>query len=216
MEKVVLNATKRSVTGRKVNALRREGKLPAVMYGTKFESTPILLDLQETTLSLRGVTSSTIVTINLDGEEYNALLQDKQRDFIMGTYLHIDFRVLDMTQKITANVMLQFVGEAPAIEAYNGMLNTDTTELEVEALPRDLPEHIEVDISGLMTPDDSIYVKDIVAPSGVEILSDPEALIVSVNVVQLEAEEEEEEELEAGDVEPEVIEKGKREEEDEE
>jgi len=212
--KVVINATKRTVTGRKVNRLRRQGKLPGVMYGSSFESTPIFMDLHDVTLRLRGVSKSTLVTINLDGEEHPTLLQDRQKNFVRGNLTHIDFRVVDLNVVISALVRLRFVGEAPILETMGGVLITNIQEIEVEALPGDLPETLDVDLSSLDSYSASISVADIDIPAGVILLTDHTEKVASVVAPTIEEEPVEDELLgEDVDAEPEVIEKGKQEEE---
>ena len=214
--KVVINATKRTVTGRKVNRLRRQGKLPGVMYGSSFDSTPIFMDLHDVTLKLRGVSRSTLLTINLDGEEHITLLQDRQKNYVRGTITHIDFRVVDLNVVITTLVRLRFVGDAPAVDSLGGVLITNIQEIEVEALPGDLPETLTVDLSSLDSFSASITVSNIDIPEGVTVLTSLEENVARVVPPIIEEEPVEEELLEEdGDVEPEVIEKGKQEEETE-
>jgi large subunit ribosomal protein L25 len=212
MSVVVLQAKKRTVTGRKVNQFRREGKLPAVMYGSHFDATPIFMDRHETVLALRGVSSSTVITIELEGEEFSCLLQDIQKDYIRNEPLHIDFRVLTMGEAVTAMVPLNFVGVAPAIAAFAGILVTPMTEVEVEAKPKDLPSSIDVDVSVITDLNETVSVADLNVGDGVTILTDANMTVASVTA-QMAEEEEEEEELDE-DIEPEVIEKGKTEEEE--
>ncbi len=212
MSQVVLTATKRTVTGRKVNQFRREGKLPAVMYGSHFDATPIFMDRHETVLALRGVSSSTVITIELEGEEYSCLLQDIQKDYIRNEPLHIDFRVLTMGEAVTAMVPLNFVGVAPAIAAFAGILVTPMTEVEVEAKPKDLPSSIDVDVSVITDLSETVSVADLKVGDGVTILTDASMTVASVTAQM--AEEEEEEEVLDEELEPEVIEKGKTEEEE--
>jgi large subunit ribosomal protein L25 len=213
MSEVVLNATKRTVKGRKVNQFRREGKLPAVMYGSHFDSTSIFMERHETVLALRGVSSSTIITVVLDGEEYSCLLQDIQKDYIRNEPLHIDFRVLTMGEAITAMVPLRFVGEASAVEEFGGVLVTPITEVEVEAKPKDLPSEIVVDVSGITDLNITVSVSDLVVGEGVNVLTDSNMTVASVAAMAAEEEEETEEMLD-DDIEPEVIEKGKQEDEE--
>lgn len=214
MEKIILEAEKRDVIGKKVKTLRSEGKIPAVMYGHNFKSLPIVLDAHNTTLALKKVSESTIVNINLDGKEHAALIRDRQIDFIKGNILHLDFQVVSLTEKIRTNVRIELVGEAPAIEEFNALIVSGISEVEVEALPQDLPEGIPVDISGLDEIGKAIYVKDLPAIDKVEILTDPEELIAITSAVKEEAVEEPVEELEGEEgTEPEIIERGKREEE---
>jgi large subunit ribosomal protein L25 len=216
MEEIVFQANRRDVIGKQVKALRREGKLPAILYGYRIEPIPVSLDAREAGRVLPMVTSSHLVVVDVDGERHNALVREKQRDPVQGTLLHVDFMVVSMTEKLRANVVIELEGDAPAIREFNGALVTGTEELEVECLPQDLPERITVDLSILKEIGDSIHVKDLVFPASVEVLTDPEELVVLVTSQAAEEVEEEveEEELEE-EGEPEVIERGKKEEEEE-
>jgi len=217
MDKIVLEASKRDVIGKKVKNLRLEGKIPAVIYGHKFKDTPIVLDAHSTTLALKNVSESTILIIKLDGKEHSALVRDRQIDFIKGNILHLDFQVVSLTEKLRTNVHIELIGESPAVEEFNAMIVNGITDIEVEALPQDLPEGINVDISILDEIGKAIYVKDLPAIDKVEFLTDPEELVAIASAVKEEVIEEPEEELEAeeGAAEPEVIEHGKQEEEGE-
>lgn len=213
MEKTVINATRRPVTGKKVGALRREGKLPAVLYGYKIDATPILLDHREASRILAPLSKSHVVTILLDGKEHSALVREKQKDFIRNSLLHVDFQVVSMTDKIRTKVSVILEGVSPAVKDFNGVVVSNLSEVEVEALPGDLPESLVVDIASLTQIGDAVYVRDLPVPPGVEILTPEEELVV--NITGVAAEEEVVEEVAEG-TEPEVIEKGKKEEEDEE
>lgn len=207
MEKVVLQATKRNVLGKQVGALRRAGKLPAVLYGRHTESTPILLDAHETKLKLARLTSSSLVTISLDGTEYPTLVREKQRHPLKKHLVHLDFQALSLTEKTHAKVGIELHGISPAVKAYSAILVHGLTELEVECLPHDLPERVVVDISGLAEPGDSIHIRDLKLPGQVEILSDLDEVIVTVTAARAEEEAAPAEEA----AEPELV-KGKKEE----
>lgn len=209
MEKVVLTATKRSIIGKKVGQLRREGKLPAVMYGHNFESTPISLDLRETTRALHGLTSSSLITINLDGVEHAALIRDKQRDYIRGTYKHLDFQVVSMSEKLRTSVKVELVGVSPAVKDFNGVVVSGLDSIEVECYPQDLPERFSVDISVLKQIGEVIHVRDLSISEKITVISDMDEMVALITSVKEEAEVEGAPEGE----EPEVIEKGKKEEE---
>jgi large subunit ribosomal protein L25 len=217
MEQIQVKATHRDVVGKQVKALRRAGKLPAVLYGSGVKPTPILLDMREASRSLAHLPSSALVSIELDGEQHLALLREKQRDYILGTLKHIDFQVVSMMEKLRVNVAIQVTGESPAVKDFNGVLVTGMEEVEVECFPRDLPESIVVDISGLKKIGDGLFVRNIVPPQNVTILESPDEMIVLVTAQAAEEVEAVPEEVgeEAG-AEPEVIEKGKKEEEEEE
>jgi len=178
MEKVVLKATKREVLGRKVGALRRAGKLPAVLYGHGVESTPVMLDAHEAALKLSHLTSSSLMMIDLDGKEYPALVREKQRDYLKNRLLHVDFQVISMTEKITTKVGIELTGTAPAVKAFSAVIVTVLNELEIECMPQDLPERVVIDISGLTEVGASIHVRDVVISDRVKILGDPAETIV--------------------------------------
>ncbi len=212
MEKVILHATHRKVTGKQVNALRRSGQLPGVMYGHNIDSTAISMDLHDAALLLNTLTASSLVTIELDGKEHAALVREKQRDYIKGTLKHVDFQVVSLTEKIRTRVSIELVGSSPAVKDFNGVVVTSLDHLEVECLPQYLPERILADIGKLAKIGDGIFVRDIQVPEQVEILDDPDEMLVIVTA-QI-AEEEVEVPVEAVEEEPEVIEKGKKEEEE--
>lgn len=211
MEKLVIQATRRSVTGKKVGALRRDGKLPGILYGYQIESTPILMELREASRVLAHASSSQLITINLDGKEFATLVREKQRDFIKGTLLHVDFQVVSLTEKIRTSVGIELSGTSPAVKDYNGVIVQELDEVEVEALPQDLPDKLVVDISGLTKIGDAIFVRDLNLPSSVEILNEPDEVVVIVTGA---APEISEEEISEEISEPEVIERGKKEEEE--
>ena len=178
MQKVVLKATKREALGKKVGALRRAGKLPAVLYGHRIESTPIMLDAHEATLSLSHLTSSSLVMIDLDGQEYPALVREKQRDYLKNRLLHLDFQVISMTEKVTTKVGIELTGTAPAVKEFSAVIVTVLNELEIECMPQDLPQRVVIDISGLAEIGAGIHVRDVVISDKVKILDDPAEMIV--------------------------------------
>jgi large subunit ribosomal protein L25 len=207
MEKVVISATKRDVIGKKVRALRREGKLPGILYGHNFESMPISMDLREATKALMSASKSAIVTISVDGTEHAALVREKQRNYILNTLKHVDFQVVSMKEKLRTKVAINLVGVSGAVKDLNGLIVTNLGQLEVECLPQYLPERIDVDLAKLARIGDGILVRDVVVDPNVAILDHADEMIV---VVQL-SKAEDEAVAGAGE-EPEVIEKGKKEE----
>ncbi|MFC1922418.1 50S ribosomal protein L25 [Chloroflexota bacterium] len=217
MDEVVIQANRREVIGKKVGALRREGKLPAVVYGSKIESIPITLDMREASRTLEKLSPSALVVVDVDGEQHYTLVRDKQRNPLRRSIIHVDFQAVSLTETVRADLNIHLVGDAPAIETYLGIVVPSLEQLSIESLPKDLPDKIDVDISGLMEIGDSILVGDLVVPDGVEILSDPEDVVVVV-IAQAaeEVEEVEEEEVLEEGAEPEVLERGKREDGEEE
>ena len=209
MEKVVLKATRRSVIGKQVSQLRRAGQLPGVVYGNSIEPTPISLEAHNAGLVIPHLTSSSIVNIELEGKMIPALVREKQKNYIKNVYTHIDFLAVSLTETIRAEVSLHFQGLAPAIKDFNAAIVNNMESIDVEALPNDLPERIDVDLTKLAKIGDAIHVRDLVIPSGVTLLSDPDDVVSVATATYDEAEV-------AGSetAEPEVIEKGKKEEEE--
>ena len=218
MEKVVLKAVKRDVIGKQVKALRREGQLPAVMYGRHIEKpVAILLNARDTARALAKVSSSSLVMIELDGQEYPALVREKQRDFIKNRLLHVDFLAVSLTEKLTAYVGIELSGLSLAVKDYNAILATGLNEIEVECLPADLPEKIVVDIAALAKVGDAIHVSDLVLSDKVKVLSSADEMLVIATAAKVEeVTEAAAVTAEAGEEEPEIIEKGKKEEGEEE
>jgi large subunit ribosomal protein L25 len=210
MEKIVLNAQKRIQTGKKVKYLRREGLIPAVIYGREVKAFPISLEKRSTNQIFTKVTGSTIVTINVDGQEHAALVREVQRDYIKNEMLHIDFQAVSLKEKLRTHVSLTLIGEAPVLKNFDALIVAGIDQIEVECLPQDLPETVQVDISSLAEIGDAIYLKDLPQLANVEILTDLEELVAVANAVKEEVEEAAV--VEEGAAEPEVIEKGKTEE----
>lgn len=220
MDRVVLKATKREVMGKQVNALRRAGKLPAVIYGHRTEPISISLDAHIATLALSKVGTSSLITVDVDGTEYPALVRERQRDFIKGKLLHVDFLAVSLTEKIRAQVRIDVMGVSPAVKDLNAVLVTGVHAVSVECLPTDLPDHLTVDISVLEKVGDGIHVRDVLVPEKVRILDDPDEMVVVATFAKEEAVEEAPAAVEGlvpaeGEgVEPELsVERGKKEEE---
>ena len=221
MEKVVLKANKRSVVGKQVKALRREGKLPAVIYGRHGEPINIELDARSTGRILANATSSSLITIELDGEEIPTLIREKQRDFIKNNLLHVDFMTVSMTEKLKAYVALRFKGVSLAVKDYNAILVHNIEQLHVECFPADLPEYIVVDISALKNPGDGIRVGDLTVEGDILVLDDADMMVAVASASKIdevvgEGEEGAEVEEGAADGEPELsVDRGKKDEDEE-
>jgi len=211
MEEVLLQASKRDVVGKQVKTLRREGILPAIVYGRGISTIPISLNARNANQILSAISSSSLVVLEIDGEKHTTLIRDKQRDPVTGGVLHIDFHEVSMTEKLRTNVMLEFQGESLAVKELMGVLVIVLESLEIECLPQDLPDRIVADLSTLEEIGDSLYVRDIILPPNIELISDIDGLVVVISAPAVE-EIEEVEEVEITDEEPEVIERGKEEE----
>ena len=206
-----LQVTTRSERGKQLARLRADGKVPAVMYGPKEEATPITLSRIEFDKVFREAGESTVITLAGLGEEKDVLVQDIAHDPVSGAPLHVDFYASEKGKKVTVHVPIEFTGEAPVVKA-GGVLTKVLHELEIEAMPKDLPHEIIVDVSTLVDFDSHITVAQVQAPAGVTILNDAEEMVV----VAAEAKEEVEEPVAQIDMDAiEVEAKGKKEEEGE-
>ena len=190
MEKIVLKAVKRTVTGKQVKALRRAGELPAVIYGRHVEPVVISLNAHSAELVFAKLTSSTLVTIDVEGQEFAALVREKQRNFIKGNLTHIDFLALDLTEMIRTKVRLTFTGVSSAVKDFSAVLVHRMEAFEVECLPADLPERITVDISSIKEIGNKIYVRDISLPANVTVLDDADDIVIIATLAKEEAPEE--------------------------
>lgn len=197
---ITIKAQERKVTGKKVKALRRAGILPGVIYGSKTEPISIQMDAHSTSLVMGKLTGTSIVSIDLDGKKHTAIVRDRQHDVIYGELIHVDFLEISLKEKLRAMVAIELVGEAPVLKLGDAIINQGVNELDIEALPMDLPERIEVDLSGIATAEDTITVADLNLGAGVTIHTDPEEVVVSVVFASAEAEGAEE-----GSAEPEVL-----------
>jgi large subunit ribosomal protein L25 len=215
MENLVLEAERRDLIGKKVKVLRRQGLLPAILYGRGIEPIPIQMDELEAERTLSKASGSTLIDLAIDGETHKVIVRDAQFDSIYLNLLHVDFLKVAMDVAIRTTVPLELVGEAPAVDEYGGILVTSLTEMDIEALPADLPDRISVSVDGLAEIDDAVFVGDLDIGEGITVLTDPEEVIAHVVYQEFEEEEEEEEEEVLVDLqaEPELVERGKREEE---
>ena len=183
-----LKSEKRTLLGKKVKSLRRKGVIPAVVYGGKEGSVPIELDLKEFSKVFKTAGETILIKLIVGEKAKNVLIHDISRDPITEEMNHVDFYEVKMDEKITTKVPLIFIGDALAVIDLGGVLVKAMQELEVRALPADLPHQIEIDISQLKTFDDNILVKDIKLPKNVEILENLETSVAVVTPPRSEAE----------------------------
>ncbi|MBL7036813.1 50S ribosomal protein L25 [Candidatus Microgenomates bacterium] len=184
MSNIKLKSEKRTVFGRKVKKLREAGKVPANIFGKKVKSNAITVDLKE----FKKVYSEAGETQIIDLSGKPVLVSNMTKDPVSEDILHIDFRQVDLTEKISAAVPIVIEGESPAEKQGLGTVVSQIDEVEVEALPTDLPEKIVVDVSILLEVDQAIYIKDLKVSSKVEIKEDADAIIVKVEPLQKEEE----------------------------
>lgn len=180
LKDIELNTQERKVTGNKLKTLREKGFIPAIVYGAGKKNISIQVDYQEFKKTFEEAGESTIIKLKIGNEAKNVLIHDIAKDPVNDKIIHVDFLQVRMDKAITAEVVLVFEGEAPAIKELEGTLVKSITEVEVEALPKDLPHELKVDISGLETFDDHIKIKDLKLPEGVKVLVDSGETIASV------------------------------------
>ena len=188
-----LAAEKREVLGKKVKSLRQQGKLPAVVFGKETGSIPITLNKKEFLKIYKEAGESTLIDLNLPETKkpIKVLISEVDIDPVSDEVIHANLHAVTLTEKATATIPIEVVGESPIVKSGGGMLLTLLDEIEVEALPQDLPSEIKVDISNLTEIDQGIAIKDLpVDRSKVEIKHDPEDLVVKIEHAEMEEEEE--------------------------
>ncbi|MBU3668934.1 MAG: 50S ribosomal protein L25 [Candidatus Taylorbacteria bacterium] len=172
-----------------VTEVRAAGKIPAVFYGPKAASTPVSVSESEFMKAFKAAGESTVITLTGVDEDHDALIHDIKKDPVTDKVTHVDFYVIEKGKKVQVAVPLEFVGEAPAAKTLGGTLIKVMHELEIEALPKDLPHVIEVDVSVLKTFDDQIKVSDIKLPAGVTSEVDADEVVALVNAAKEETED---------------------------
>ncbi len=196
--KAVLNVAKRETLGKKVKAMRRAGTVPANIYGRHVESLAVQVQFDELRSLLRHHNRNDILYVQVDGEERPTFMRDIQRNPVSDKILHIDFLQISLTEKVRMEVPIHIVGKAPAVETYGGILTHPSTEVMVEALPLDIPNMLEIDVSGLTEIGQTLHASDLVAPEGVTIIH-PDATLVRVDLPAAERAEETEAAAEAAE-----------------
>lgn len=191
MDKKVLTGKKRSISGRKVKNLRKEGILPANIFGKKIKSEAVQVSLKEFEKIYKEVGETGLITLVIEGgktkEDRAVLVSNVQTDPRSDLPTHVDFRQVDLKEKVTASVLVEMVGEAPAEKSGIGTAVLYLNEIEVEALPGDLPEKFTVDVANLSEVDQAIYVKDLsVDRNKVTLKADAETIVVKVEPPQKE------------------------------
>lgn len=160
-QKIELNAENRKVLGGGVRKLRRDGYIPAILYGKGQEPLPLQISLKDFNKTFKIAGESTLVYIGVDSQSYPTIIHDVARDPLTNGILHADFYKVRLDEKIKADVPVVFVGESPAVKDLGGIFVRNVNELEVEALPQNLPHELTIDISVLKNFGDKITVGDL-------------------------------------------------------
>lgn len=172
----------RQIIGKKVRILRRKGLLPAVIYGPKIKPISLALDAKEFEKAYQEAGESSLIKLELPElkKEYLVLIHEVQRDPLTDKFIHVDFYQAPLGEEIEAKVPLVFEGEAPAVKELGGTLIKNISELEVKALPQNLPKEIKINVESLTTFEDTTSIKDLKVPSGVKILKDLDEIVAQV------------------------------------
>ncbi|PIS34930.1 MAG: 50S ribosomal protein L25 [Parcubacteria group bacterium CG08_land_8_20_14_0_20_43_9] len=179
---IPLSAEVRETKGSKAEDLRKQGFLPAVAYGPKIEGTPLILNSKEFDKVFAEAGEHALIDLKIKGRKESApvLVHDIQKDGVSGRIIHVDFYAPDLEKKVEMAVELVLEGESPAVKKLGGTIIKTLSELEIKALPTNIPDEIKVNIESLDAIGKEIFVRDLVVPEGVEILKDPDEVLVLV------------------------------------
>lgn len=190
MKREKLTVEKRKILGKKVKKLRREGILPANVYGKDIKSISVQVPQKEFAKVFKEAGETGLVDIHLDSQVIPVLIHNVQKDYLNENYLHADFYKVNLKEKVKTMVPIVIVGEPKAVTDKVGLLMQIISEIEVEALPEELPENVEVNVEPLAAVDEQITIGDLKTPAGVTILSDASQVVVKISeLVSKEAEE---------------------------
>ena len=215
-----IKAEKREVFGKNASRrLRKEGMVPVILYGSNEVNVPLTLEKEVLFKILRSETGeNTVFEVSFNSETRNAMIKDLQLDPVSDEILHADLIQIAMDKVVRVSVPVVTVGDAVGVKTEGGFVDFITREIEVECLPKDIPEHIEIDISHLHLRQ-SFKVGDVNVSEGIKLIADPDSMLIHIELPakeEIEIEKEEEEEVISEEEEPEVIKKEKPEEEGEE
>jgi len=211
MERTSVKVEARKILGKKVKQLRKEGLVPANIFGKDIKSIAVSVDLKEFQKVFKEAGETALIDVKLGSEVYPSLIHNLQRDPKRDLVIHVDFHKVNLKEKITAYVPVILEGESPVAKSGEGLLLQTLNEVEVECLPTDIPAHIAVDAEKLTEVGQSVHVKDLNVDKGkVEITNDPEEVVITVQTAEMK-EEEPEPEVAPEEVEA-IAEKGEAEE----
>lgn len=187
-----LTVEPRTLLGKRTHQLRRQGIVPAVVYGHKIDPTPVAVDSKELERVYLRAGNNSIVDLHVgkDATAQKVFIHNVQRDPVKHLLSHVDFMVVNLLEEITTTVSIVLVGESPAVKAGDGILIHPMDHLQIRTLPTNVPQVLEVDISGLDEVDKALYVSDIEVPANVHVLSPEEELVAKVSALRAEPEEE--------------------------
>lgn len=188
MQEIILNAAFRDSKDN-VDALRADGLVPAVVYGKKQETKSIVINAKDLTKALHQAGESSVVTLKTPSGDINTLIHAYDLDPVKNVLTHADFLAIDMNKEVEVALVIEFTGEAPAEKQGLGVLTKALHEIEIKALPKDLPHNIEVDISSLTELGSQIHAKDLKMPKGVTMLTNADEVVAVISSIKEEVEE---------------------------
>lgn len=174
----------REKIGKKVKTLRRQGVLPAVLYGPKIKNLSLEVNLKEFENIYKETGESSLISLELGDEKFPVLIHEVKKDPLTGKPIHIDFYQPILTEEVEATVPIIFEGEAPAVKEFGGTLVREISEVEVKALPQNLPHEIKVNVENLKTLEDEILIKDLKLPEGVKVQREPGEIVAVVTPLE--------------------------------
>jgi large subunit ribosomal protein L25 len=177
----VLKAEKRDILGKKTESLRQAGIVPAELYGHNSENLHLAVSAKDFRNIFKEAGGNVIVNLEIDGVKYPVLINDTSVDPLSGEFKSIDFYEVRMDEEIISSIPLEFIGVSPAVKDLDGIFVKAMDEVEVEALPANLPKSIEIDIAGLTELGQSLFVKDIIVSGEFKIVVDPDTVIATVS-----------------------------------
>lgn len=200
MKQLELQASLRSLTGKKVKRLRKMGITPGILYGSGIDPLILKFNTREVENVVIRAGSSSLIQVKIEGAKpYISIVRDVQRDVIKRSVTHVDLQAVNMQELITLPIPLLLKGTAPGVEDMGGVLLQQIYEVEVECLPADLLPAIEVNISGLVEIGDSIAINDLDIPETIHVLAEPDDIVVQITFIAEEELEEEEAEIMLGE-----------------
>lgn len=186
MDRTKISVEQRKITGKKVKQLRKEGIIPANIFGKDLKSISIQVELKEFQKAFKEAGETALVDVKVGSEVYPSLIHNLQRDPRYDSIIHVDFHKVNLKEKITTEVPVVLEGESPAVKSGEGLILQTLNEVEVECLPTDIPPHITIDAEKLTEVGQSVHVKDLkVDKTKVEIKNDPEEVIVTVQTAEM-------------------------------
>lgn len=180
MAEFVLEAQKRTVTGKKVSNLRAQGFVPGTVYGPSTEPISLQFPYRKLQVMLMKAGATNLIDLDVEGKSIRVLAKDVQRDFLKGTILHVDFFAVDAGTRIRTTVPLNFIGKSPVVESRKGILLTGPSVLSMEVLPKDLVNEITIDLAQLDEVGKTILVSDLNIGDEITILNDPHEMIARI------------------------------------